>query len=86
MSETKLCYGEHAHMHSFPPSQGYHLKKWKAKQAMYYPSNGNTPCRGNNGKYLWSQDDAKSQLTKTLIHIGIFPFDGRATTYGYLVY
>ena len=30
---------------------------------------------------LWSQDDAKSQPTKTWFDVGIFPFDGRSTTY-----
>ena len=35
--------------------------------------------------YLWSQDDAKSQATKTWFDMGIFPVDGRASTYGYLV-
>ena len=38
-----------------------------------------------SGTYLWSQDDAKSQSTKTWFNIGIFPFDGRTITYGYLV-
>ena len=35
--------------------------------------------------YVWSQDDAKSQATKTWFYMGIFPVDGRASTYGYLV-
>ena len=35
--------------------------------------------------YLWSEDDAKSESTKTWFDVGIFPFEGRATTYGYLV-
>ena len=35
--------------------------------------------------YLWSQDDAKTQATKTWFDMGIFPVDGRASTYGYLV-
>ena len=35
--------------------------------------------------YLWSKDDAKSQLTKTWFDMGIFPFEGRKTTYGYLI-
>ena len=34
---------------------------------------------------MWPQDDAKSQATKTWFDIGIFPVDGRALTYGYLV-
>ena len=33
---------------------------------------------------MWSQDDAKSQATKTWFDISIFPVDGRAFTYGYL--
>ena len=43
------------------------------------------PHVGISATYLWSQDDAKSQLTRTWFDMGIFPFDGRATTYGYLV-
>ena len=35
--------------------------------------------------YLWSQDDAKSQATKTWFDMSIFPVDGRASTYGYLL-
>ena len=35
--------------------------------------------------YLWSQDDAKAQTTKTWFDMGIFPVDGRASTYEYLV-
>ena len=35
--------------------------------------------------YLWSLDEAKSHSTKTWFDVGIFPFDGRETTYGYLV-
>ena len=34
---------------------------------------------------MWSQDDGKSQSTKTWFDIGIFPLDGCASTYGYLV-
>ena len=34
---------------------------------------------------LQSQDDAKSQTTKTCFDMGILPFHGSATTYGYLV-
>ena len=33
--------------------------------------------------YLWSQDDAKSQSTKTWFDVSIIPFGGRATTHGY---
>ena len=35
--------------------------------------------------YLWSQNNAKSWSTKTWFDVGVFPFDGRETTYGYLV-
>ena len=35
--------------------------------------------------YLWSQEDAKVQATKTWFDMGVFPVDGRASTYGYLV-
>ena len=35
--------------------------------------------------YLWSQDDAKTQATKTWFDKGIFTVDSRASTYGYLV-
>ena len=35
--------------------------------------------------YLWSQNDAKSQATKTWFDMGIFPVDDRASTYEYLV-
>ena len=91
---------------AFTPSQGYHFKKWKAKEALCDTSNCNTPCRNNNNKYygiqhglkkdfdphfdisatyLWSQDDAESQSIKTWFDMGIFPFDGRTATYGYLV-
>ena len=35
--------------------------------------------------YLWSQEDAKAQATKTWFDISIFPVDGRASTHGYLV-
>ena len=35
--------------------------------------------------YFWSQDYVKSQAIKTWFDMGIFPVDGRASTYGYLV-
>ena len=35
--------------------------------------------------YLWSQDDAKTQVTKTWFDMGIFLVDSRASTYGCLV-
>ena len=34
--------------------------------------------------YLWSQVDAKVQAAKTWFDMGIFPVDGRVSTYGYL--
>ena len=37
-----------------------------------------------SAKYLWSQDDAKSQSTKTCFDMGEFLFDGITTTNGYL--
>ena len=91
---------------TYTPPQGYHFKKWKAKQALYDAAKCNTPCKDNDDRYygiqhdlkkvfephvdisatyLWSQDDAKSQVTKTWFDMGIFPVDGRASTYGYLV-
>ena len=91
---------------TYTPSQGYHFKRWKAKQALYDAAKCNTPFRDNNDKYydiqlglkndyephvdisttyLWSQDDAKSQATKIWFDMGIFPVDGRASTYGHLV-
>ena len=91
---------------TYTPSQGYHFKNWKAKQALYDAAKCNTPCRDNNDKYydiehdlkkvfephvdisatyLWSKHDAKEQATKTWFDMGIFPVDGRASTYGYLV-
>ena len=41
------------------PSQGYHFKKWKAKQALYDASECNTPCRDNDNKYYGIQHDLK---------------------------
>ena len=82
---------------TYTPSQGYHFKKWKAKQALYNATKCNTPCRDNDDKYyhiqhglqkvfephvdisatyLWSQDDAKAQATKTWFVVGKFPYDG----------
>ena len=73
---------------TYAPSQGYHFKKWRVKQALYDAAKCNTPCRDINDKYygiqhglkkdfephfgisatyLWSQDDANSQATKTLV-------------------
>ena len=91
---------------TYTPPQGYHFKKWKAKQALYDAAKCNTPCKDHDDRYygiqhdlkndfephvdisatyLWSQDDAKTQATKTWFDMGIFPVDGRASTYGYLV-
>ena len=102
--QSKLCYGEHAHMHAL--TRGHHFKKWKAKQALYDAAKCHTPCRDNDDKYygiqhdlkkvfephvdisaiyLWPQDDAKVQATKTWFDMGIFQVDGRASTCGYLV-
>ena len=36
---------------AYAPSQGYHFKKWKAKQVLYEASNCNTPWRENNDSY-----------------------------------
>ena len=81
---------------TYTPSQGYHFKKWKAKQALYDAAKCNTACKDNDDKYygiqhdlkkvfephvdisatyLWSQDDAKAQATKTWFVVGIFPYD-----------
>ena len=70
---------------TYTPPQGYHFKKWKAKQALYDAAKCNTPCKDNDDRYygiqhdlkkvfephvaisatyLWSQDDAKTQVTK----------------------
>ena len=90
---------------TYTPSQGYHFKKWKAKQALYDAAKCNIPCRDDNRyygiqhdlkkvfephvdifvTYVWSQDDAKAQATKTWFDMGIFSVDGRASRYGYLV-
>ena len=91
---------------TYTPSQGYHFRKLKGKQALHDASNCNTPCGDNNDKYydtqhglkldfdthvdisvtyLWSEDDAKFQSTKTWFDVGKFPFDGRATTNRYMV-
>ena len=77
---------------TYTPSQGYHFKKWKAKQALYDAAKCNTTCRDNDdtyygiqhdlkkvfeahadisATYLWSQDDAKAQVTKTWFDLGM---------------
>ena len=46
-------------MHNVSPSQGYHFKRWKAKQALYHAFNCNTPCRDKNDKYYGIQHGLK---------------------------
>ena len=45
-----------------PPSQGYHFKKWKAKQVLYDAAKCNTPCRDNNDKYYGVQHGLKKDF------------------------
>ena len=40
---------------AYIPSQGYHFKKLKAKQALYDASNCNTSCRDKNEWYYGIQ-------------------------------
>ena len=77
---------------TYTPSQGYHFKKWKAKQALYDAAKCNTPCKDNDdkyygiqhfephvdisGTYLWSQGDSKAQGTNTSFVEDIFPYGG----------
>ena len=44
---------------SYTPSQGFHFKKWKAKQALYDAVKCNTPCKGNDDKYYGIQHGLK---------------------------
>ena len=44
---------------TYTPSQGYHFKKWKAKQVLYDAAKCNTPCRDNNDKYYGIQHGLK---------------------------
>ena len=45
---------------TYTPPQGYHFKKWKAKQAFYDASKCNTPCKDNDDdKYYGIQHDLK---------------------------
>ena len=37
---------------TYTPSQGYHFKKWKSKQALYEAAKCNTSCRYNNDKFM----------------------------------
>ena len=51
---------------SYTPSQGYHFKKWKAKQALYDAAECNTPCRDNDDKLasgIYSKPDIPKQVT-----------------------
>ena len=44
---------------TYTPSQGYHFKRWKAKQALYDAAKCNTPCRDNDDKYYGIQHGLK---------------------------
>ena len=44
---------------TYTPSQGYHFKKWKAKQALYDAAKCNTPCKDIDDKYYGIQHDLK---------------------------
>ena len=44
---------------TYTPSQGYHFKKWKAKQALYDVAKCNTPCRDNDDKFYGIQHGLK---------------------------
>ena len=44
---------------TYTPPQGYHNKKWKAKQALYDVAKCNTPCKDNDDKYYGIQHDLK---------------------------
>ena len=46
----------------YTPSQGYHFKRWKGKQAFYDVSNCNTPCRDNNDKHYGIQHGLKKDF------------------------
>ena len=69
-------------MHSLHLSTGVPLKKvlWYTRWIKDFESHVDI-----SATYLLSQDDTKSQSTKTWFDMDAFPFDGRATTYGYLV-
>ena len=47
---------------AYIPSQGYHFKKWKAKQALYDASKCHTPFRDNNDKYYGIQHGLKKDF------------------------
>ena len=44
---------------TYTPSQGYHFKKWKAKQALYNAAKCNNLCRENNDKHYGIQHGLK---------------------------
>ena len=43
----------------YSPSQGYHFKKWEAKQALYDVAKCNTPCRDNDDMHYCIQHGLK---------------------------
>ena len=54
---------------TYTPSQGYHFKKWKAKQALYDAAKCNTPCKDNDDKYYGIQHDLKKVFEPMLIYL-----------------
>ena len=44
---------------TYTPSQEYHFKRWKEKQALYDSAKCNTPCRDNDDKYYGIQHSFK---------------------------
>ena len=44
---------------TYTPSQGYHFKRWKEKQASYDAAKCNTPCRDNDDTYYGIQHGLK---------------------------
>ena len=44
---------------TYTPSQGYHFKSSRPKQALYDAAKCNTPCRNNDDKYYGIQHDLK---------------------------
>ena len=61
---------------TYTPSQGYHFKKWKVKQALYNAAKCNTPCKDNDDKYYGIQHDLKKvfechvDMSATIFHGG----------------
>ena len=47
---------------AYTPSQRYHFKKWKAKQALYDASKCNTPCNHNTNRYYGIQHGLKKDF------------------------